>query len=168
MISEQRIILVTIIVVIVCTSLSAEARSESLSEVVFDSLEAGIFFGGGYSLGSGPPRQTGEVITLAESPIEVSNIDFALINFSGLVRSLDYKIHFYRLDGPLSYPGTELWSSALATITLPPRVPQVISLSVPDILVPRSFAWTIERLSSASGPGLPGYRLHLSVQFMER
>jgi hypothetical protein len=126
--------------------------SSSYAAVVFDSLTNAVFADGGYVLG--PGNAVGDIITLAGSARRVVEFDIALKEF-GDDGEFEFLIRFYAPDGPGGMPGSELWSSPLTHITLPPRQPQVINFSVPRVVVPNRFAWAFRVVDAVHAPGLP-------------
>jgi hypothetical protein len=117
--------------------------ASAMPVVVFDSL--GTPGGDICCAGVGP--ETGASIALVGGPRQVTKFETNLSS-TGFA---DFQIRFYDLSNT-GQPATVLWESQTFTFPKDPRVPYnsaLISVAVPGIRVPDSFAWTVARPSTS-------------------
>lgn len=90
----------------------------------------------------------GDEINLSGTSRVVTQIDLYLYADTTAVTTADTQVRFYANDGPFdsvsNEPGTLLWDSGvLNDLSYSPGL-NVTSFSVPDILVPDTFTWTVQ------------------------
>ncbi len=122
------------------------------------------FFSGGFSGGLGfssVGTELAQKITLGGVDRTVTQIEIAVLTTSPPVDS-SLAVNFYLADGPGGAPGTSLFSSGLQSITVTGTSgsPNIIPFSVPNIVVPDSFFYSVDNgpvfnffiSSAAAGP----------------
>ncbi len=122
------------------------------------------FFSGGFSGGLGfssVGTELAQKITLGGVDRTVTQIEIAVLTTSPPVDS-SRAVNFYLADGPGGAPGTSLFSSGLQSITVTGTSgsPNIIPFSVPNIVVPDSFFYSVDNgpvfnffiSSAAAGP----------------
>jgi hypothetical protein len=80
------------------------------------------------------------------------------VSQQGVAGTADMQARLYANDGPGGQPGTLLWAGPLLSGLHLTGGLDLIDFSVPDVLVPDTFTWTIQ-ISNASpvGAGLPNF-----------
>jgi hypothetical protein len=124
------------VLAVTAVSVQLLVASPSTAEVVYDSL-TGFEYNGGRGCCSG----TGQTVALTGTSRNVTKLDV----WFGTGGPSTFTAEFYKLDGPSSVPGSLIWKSPVQTY---PYVPpyynrQVISIDIPNVLVPDTFAWTL-------------------------
>lgn len=113
-------------------------------------------------------REYGDDINLAGTSRYVNQISilYGAVLPAGTQSTAQYRIRFYANNGQLSNPsiatsqrpGTLLWTSELLPVVAQPPNATLATISVPNILVPDRFTWTVEFLNipqgSQNGAGL--------------
>jgi hypothetical protein len=112
---------------------SAIVPRAAYCEVVYDSLPS--VFGGGILA-----VEVGQSMALAGSARTITQID---LRFSSINDIEKFRVRFYTVDAN-NLPGSLLWTSPLQNWTdpTPGFATKVVSVAVPNILVPDHFAWT--------------------------
>lgn len=113
------------------------------SEVVFDNTANLINITPGYSFG----REYGDELALAGTARTVTGFDFAYYGNFGL-NEASYTIRFYANNGTDAFPGAPtalrpnqvLWDSGIQPLV---NGKNAVSLTVPDVVVPDHFTWSI-------------------------
>lgn len=113
------------------------------SQVVFDNTSNLVNQTPQYSFG----REYGDELALAGTARHVTGFDFGYYGDFG-INVASYTIRFYANDGTDAYfgpqtalrPSTVLWDSGAQTLF---NGHNAVSLSVPEILVPNNFTWSV-------------------------
>lgn len=127
------------VLVVLAGSAAAQAA------VVYDNT----VFSPGYYFGSA--AEYGDQVLLAGADRQVTA--FTVVLFSGQDVVTDLGIGFYANDGPNEEPGTLIWATVVPAVLVSGTTP--VSVTVPNVLVPDEFTWTIY-----TGTNLAGARLY--------
>ncbi len=113
------------------------AAANPFESVVYDTITAYPFDSGGLGCCS----RTGQTVTLEGSARSVTQFDI----FLGSGGPSTYVVEFYRTDGPNSQPGTLIWQSPIQSYPYTPFFynRKVLSIDVPNVRVPDTFAWAL-------------------------
>ena len=139
-------------VLFACLSVAQSVVAANPS-VVYDSLTNGSILGGGYILGT---DHVGEILSLSGTSRRVSQIDFALKEFTILDSELDFRVALWSAEG---IPGELIWISPVQHTELTARVPKIVSVDVPYVSVPNTLGWSVVEVFSTNSPGLPASSL---------
>jgi hypothetical protein len=74
----------------------------------------------------------------------VTSLTYRLRIAGAGVASFDIRIRFYANDGLDGRPGTVLWESPVQFSVIDSGAPNTYTLTVPSVLVPDSFTWTVQ------------------------
>jgi hypothetical protein len=101
--------------------------------------------------------QQGDTVKSAGTDRLVTDLQIAVTQ-QGTPGTSDMKARLYANDGAHGNPGTLLWSSALRTNVHLSGAVEFVDFSVPSVLVPDVFTWTIQ-ISNTSpvAVGLPSF-----------
>jgi hypothetical protein len=106
-------------------------------KVVYDSLSG---FLSTAALGFANSIEVGQAITLEGNARQVNQIEL----FIGSNRAMEYRVRFYELNGMGGAPGTLIWESQSQTYPYTPgSFRKVVSVDVPNVKLPSSFAWVV-------------------------
>ncbi|MFQ5462041.1 MAG: hypothetical protein ACE5E5_05370 [Phycisphaerae bacterium] len=105
-----------------------------------------------------PGIEGGDQITLAGSCRVITQLELAHIAFPGTINMI---VRLYANDGPVSpnaaagnEPGTLLWDSGSLPITGTASAQsgglQIFTVAVPNVTVPDTFTWTLQRVDGAT------------------
>jgi len=133
----------------------AAAAPAVRAEVVYQNNDVATR-GSDHGFGS-PGNEGGDQITLAGSCRVITQLELAHIAAPG---TIDLIVRLYANDGPVSpdpaagnEPGTLLWDSGSLPITGATPASsgfQIFTVAVPNVTVPDTFTWTIERADGAT------------------
>jgi hypothetical protein len=131
-------------VAFVSTSPSAFSIDVPPGAIVYESLRIPAGGGHGFSEVTGLGREIGQSMTLAGTARHIAQIDLLL----GSGASEQFRVRFYDLT-EAGFPSTLIWESPVQTY---PQTGshfnrKTISVPVPNMLVPDSFAWTVAPLT---------------------
>jgi hypothetical protein len=119
--------------------LLALPRGECVSaEIVFDNTSSsrdGVF--------AGTALPEGNQVTLSGTNRIVTEIDL-LVSRQGYPGTADFQLWLYANDAPQGKPGTTIWNSGLIDNVALAGPPQLISFSIPNIVVPDTFTWALQ------------------------
>lgn len=121
--------------------------THSAAAIVFDMITNGNVTSGGYSLSSELVTEAGLVVNLDGRERRVTRADLSLENGGAGTTLFDYRVNFYTAQGT---PGNLIWSSPTYTANLSPSNSQILSVAVPGVQVPDTFAITVEKASNTA------------------
>ena len=123
------------------------------SVVVYDTELDNLIGGQGYL----ESKELGQTITLGGVERTVTSFDIAL----GSNDTTPYQLKFYQLDGPNGIPDTLIWESPVQVYpwVSPFYNRKIISIDVPEVAVPDTFAWTISLVEPRSLQVIAGDRV---------